>query len=142
MTLKRKLVAAPVVALGLVVGSSSAAFAHHCFNASRSAQGDAGAAQSNGWFTLTLADLFADAVENSDEFGLPPAQLSQVPAMVAAAEADGVPESFTILAHSTAASGTLKKDGAKQVADGRGIDFFDNAYIDQLIGAYLSVAGS
>ena len=142
MTLKRKLFAAPVVALGVVVGSSSAAFAHHCYNASRSEAGNAGAAQSNGWFTLTLTDLFADAVANSEEFGLPPAQLSQVPAMVAAAEADGVPSSFTILAHSTAANGTLKKEGAKQVADGKGIDFFDNAYIEQLIGAYLSVAGA
>ena len=141
MTLKRKLVAAPVLALGLVVGSSSSAYAFHCINTSRSAQGDAGAAQSNGWFTLTLTDLFTDAVENSEEYGLPPAELTQVPAMVAAAEAAGVPESFTINAHTTAAQGTLKKDGAKQAADGKGIDFFDAVYLDQLIGAYLSVVG-
>jgi len=141
MTLKRKLFAAPVLALGLVVGSSSSAYAFHCINASRSAQGEAGAAKSNGWFTLTLTDLFTDAVENFEEFGLPEADLSQVPAMVAAAEAAGVPSSFTVNAHTTAAQGTLKKEGAKQADDGKGIDFFDAVYLDRLIGAYLSVAG-
>lgn len=141
MALKHKLFVAPVVALGVVVGSSTAAFAHHCYNASRSAQGNAGAGQSNGWFTLTLADLYADAVANSVEFGLPPASPAQIPAMVAAARQAGVPESFVILAHSTAANGTLKKGEPKQASDGKGIDFFDSVYIEQIIGAYIGVVG-
>lgn len=140
MTLKKKLLVAPVVAFGVVVGSSTAAFAHHCINESRSAQGNAGAGQSNGWFTLTLEDLFADAVANNEDFGLPPADVGDIPDMVEAAQEAGVPDSFVVLAHSTAANGLQKKDDPKQASDGRGIDFFDSVYIEDLIGAYLSVA--
>ena len=45
-----------------------------------------------------------------------------------------------VVGSSTAANGLQKKDDPKQASDGRGIDFFDSVYIEDIIGAYLSVA--
>jgi hypothetical protein len=66
----RKLLAAPVIALGVVALSATSAFARECFNSRRSTEGNEGASRSNAWFTLTLDDLFGDAVTKSAEFGL------------------------------------------------------------------------
>lgn len=142
MRIRSKLIAAPLVTIGMVVGTASAAFAHHCINVSRSEQGNAGAEASNGWETLSLADLYGFLISSAGDFGLPPAELSDIPAMVAAAKAAGVPDGFVVNMHATASGGTEKKEGAPQNSDGKGIDFLDAAYGEQIFGAYFQVAGA
>ena len=134
----RKLLAAPVIAFGVIAMTGSAAFAHECYNASRSAKGNEGAAKSRAWATIGLADLYVDAVEHSEEFGLPAADESDVPAMVADAAARGVPGSFLIHLPSTAASGVY---GSAQSSDGKGIDHFFASYGGDIVAAYLCGAG-
>ena len=133
----RKLFAAPVITLGLVTLTGSAAFAHECYNASRSAKGNEGAAHSKAWATITLEDLYTDVVQNPGE-DLPPAEEEDIPAMIAEALARGVPSSFLIHLPSTAASGVY---GTAKSSDGKGIDHFFAYYGDDLIGAYLCGAG-
>lgn len=142
MRIRSKLIAAPLVTIGMVVGTASTAFAHHCINVSRSAQGNTGAAASNGWETLSLEDLYGFLISSAGEFGLPPADVSDIPAMVAAAKAAGVPDGFVVNSHATASGGLEKKEGASQTANGKGIDFLDGAYGEQIFGAYFQVAGA
>ena len=135
----RKLLAAPVIALGVIAMTGSTAFAHECYNASRSAKGNEGASKSRAWATVGLDDLYADAVENSEEFGLPSADEIDIPAMVADAAARGVPGSFLIHLPSTAASGVY---GSAKSSDGKGIDHFFANYGGDIIDAYLCGAGA
>jgi hypothetical protein len=134
----RKFLAAPAIVLGVVALTGSTAFAHECYNASRSANGNAGASQSNAWGTVTIEDVFADAVANSEEFGLPAADESDIPAMVADALARGVPSSFVVHFPSTAASGVY---GTAKSSDGKGIDHFFATFEGDLIDSYLCGAG-
>ncbi|HKY75751.1 MAG TPA: hypothetical protein VJS45_06410 [Acidimicrobiia bacterium] len=135
----RKLLVAPVIAFGAVALTGSTAFAHECYNASRSAKGNEGASNSRAWATISLADLYADAVENSEEFKLPPADESDIAAMVADAAARGVPGSFLIHLPSTAASGVY---GSAKSSDGKGIDHFFAHYGGDIVAAYLCGAGA
>ena len=131
----RKLFVAPVIVVGVVALSGTAAFAHECFNASRSAKGNEGAARSQAWLTLTLAEIYEDVILHPDEeHPLPPADLDDVDAMLADAEARGLPSSFTIHLPSTAASGV---QGTAHSSDRKGIDHFFTGYGGDLIDAYL-----
>jgi hypothetical protein len=134
----RKTMLTIALAVGVVVATASAALAHECINVSRNAQGTAGAAGSNGWFTLTLDMLYAEVVADPGE-GFPPADTSAVPAMVAEAESLGVPSELAILAHATAAGGR-GVDGTWITSDGHGIDHFVDLYFPQLVQAYCDNA--
>jgi hypothetical protein len=133
----RRTLLTAAVAIGLVGLTASAAVAHECVNVSRSAQGNAGAAGSKGWFTLTLSMLYSDVVANPDP-GFPAATQDDVPGMVASAESLGVPSSFVIHIQATAMGG--KGVPERLTSDGRGIDHFVDAYLPQLIQAFCDNA--
>jgi hypothetical protein len=126
----------------LVLVSSSAASAFECINTSRSAQGNAGAAGSNGWFSLPLEEVFFFLAASADdpEFNLPSADPSDIAGMVADAEAAGVPSVFLINAHTVAAGGLEGHDRNGVLADGHGIDHFPEVYGAQLFAAYCANA--
>jgi len=77
----------------LLIAGAGSAFAHECFNAKRSANGDAGAAASQGWNTFAedAAFFFPGLCDEG---------------IAILAEAAGVTPDTPILAHATMASGT------------------------------------
>jgi hypothetical protein len=133
----RRTVLTVVLAVGVVVTTAGAALAHECINVSRNEKGTAGAAGSNGWFTLGLEDLYVEVVTNPDP-GFPSATLDDVPGMVAEAESLGVPSEFVILAHALAAGGGGVDP--RLLSDGHGIDHFVDAYLPSLITAFCDNA--
>ena len=54
----RRSLRASLLSLLLLVVAASSAFAHECYNASRSAQGNTGAQHSDNWFNLTVEFVF------------------------------------------------------------------------------------
>jgi hypothetical protein len=137
--LSRRPLAVVTVAIATVALPSAPALAHECFNASRSAQGNAGADHSPRWETLQLADIFADV-------GLTPAQQA---AALDLAAARGIPTSVTIFI-GTHTIGTRPKTGEDTPSfgrngrdrDGRGIDHFFDRYGEQLIQIIIDVGGT
>ena len=129
-------------AAAMVLVSATAASAFECVNSSRSAQGRIGAAGSNGHFVLPLEEVFGFLVASHDdpEFNLPDADPTAIPDMVADAEALGVPSSFLLNAHSTAAGGLEGHDRNGVLANGKGIDHFPELYGLQLFSAYCQNA--
>jgi hypothetical protein len=114
---------------------AGAAWAHECFNASRSDRGDAAAGtHSQAWFRLVVADAVAEDVAN----GLYTAEQGQC--IYAAWTNGGGPASLTF--HAKGANG---QDGvlaehnphAGLKANGRGIDHFADAYGDLLVSSFL-----
>ena len=79
----RRILTGTAATAGIVVVAAAPAFAHDCYNASRSAQGDASvAAHSAAWQEVTLEtvvttflgqtqDVANCVVMNADEYGLP-----------------------------------------------------------------------
>jgi hypothetical protein len=124
-TIKR-VVAGTALSAGLVVGSGVGAWAHECFNASRSDQGNAMAGErSQAWFTLRIADAIASDVEAgwySAEDGA---------CILDAYTATGAPLSFTLHV-----KGAIGQDGVIGMhnrndelhVDGKGIDHLFDAY--------------
>ncbi len=145
----RRLLISLALASLLAVAIPASALGFECINTSRSDQGNAGAAQSNGWVTLPLAELFAFAIfivdnDLESEFGLPelpPRSPEQIPTMASLALAAGVPDGFLVNAHAVAAGGVHRNgDPSGVLSNGRGIDHFPDAYGEELIGAYLAAA--
>ncbi len=129
---------ASVLAAVLVAATAGTTFAHECFNASRSAQGNAGATHSANWTTESVAGLFF-AIH---EFGIPGVDeaLSPDEAAVAfeAATEMGVPAEVTIFTGkiTIGANGKAFTEGGK-AADGRGIDHFFAAHGESIVTAYF-----
>ncbi len=129
---------ATVLAISLIAVTAGATFAHECFNASRSAQGNAGAAHSANWATESVAGLFFII----HEFGIPGVTeaLSPEEAAVAAEAAleMGVPAEVTIFMgkHTIGANGKAFTEG-DQAANGRGIDHFFAAHGESIVTAYF-----
>lgn len=118
----KKRIAAVLVATTALLALPASAFAHECFNASRSAQGNAGASHSGNWaFTASLTDLVYFGMS---EGALPPLSDAQVAEVVEIASNDyGVPTSFTIFTGThTLAEGTPAMEVLGHAADGKGID--------------------
>ena len=128
---------ATVLATALIALTAGATFAHECYNASRSEQGNAGATNSGNWATESVADLFAFI----HEFGIPGVETPLTPAQQAvafeAATEMGVPAEVTIFVGKITIGGNGKAftEGGKAV-DGRGIDHFFTAFGGQLVAAY------
>lgn len=116
---KRSLAVA-AAAVAAVLGAATPAFAQDCFNASRSDQGNAGAAHSKSWVTVTVADF-----AHSPEF--PPG--TDPDCFVAYWSSHGGPASFTIRSNKTIGEGSSNPN----LANGKGIDHIDDAY-GQLLG--------
>jgi hypothetical protein len=114
---------AGVAAFVLAAGTASA---HECYVASRSAQGNAGAAHSQAWYTFSVEDF----ANSGEEF---PASIADC--FLEHWYAGGGPASFTI--HVKGANGTdgvLAEPSKQDKGDGRGIDHIEEAY-GELFGA-------
>lgn len=129
---------ASVLAALLIAVTAGTTLAHECFNASRSAQGNAGATHSANWTTESVAGLFF-AIH---QFGIPGVTeaLSPEEAAVAyeAALDMGVPAEVTIFTgkHTIGANGTAFTEGGK-ASNGRGIDHFFAAHGESVVTAYF-----
>jgi len=123
------------LAAAAVLGTGAAAYAHECYNPSRSEQGNAGASNSQAWFTL----IVADAIQGDADAGLITQQ--QADCLKAYWSSHGGPASFTIMA-----KGAVGQDGViaehnpneEIVTDGHGIDHLFDAYGDLIGAAYAS----
>ena len=130
--MKKQMIAA-VAGVGLMLAAiPGSAFAHECFNANRSAQGNAGASNSQRWLTVHIGEFYGDP-----ELGLTAQQAADAEAL---ALQMGVPESFTIfIGNHTIAEGTPSMDRNGHASDGKGIDHIFDAYGAQLVGALCTV---
>jgi hypothetical protein len=136
----RRLAVVTATSLAFLVPAGTA-LAHECFNASRSAKGNAGATNSQRWITVHLSEFFGDP-----SIGLSDAQQQQA---LALADERGIPSSFTIFigAHTI---GSHPKTGEPtpafgrngKAADGKGIDHIFAAYGDELIAIVIEVGGT
>ena len=109
----KKLVTTLALTGALLVVPATAAFAHECIVAKRSATGAVHAAKSGNWFTITAAEGFA-------EFGVPAANIDDA---VADWTAAGHPEAFAIFGRFTLAEGTgAHVNGA--TTNGKGLEHF------------------
>jgi hypothetical protein len=132
----RRLVVGAALAGGLVLGSGTAAWAHECYNASRSDQGNAMAgSHSQAWFTLVVSE----AIQGDADLGL--ITQEQADCIMAAYAGSGAPSSFTFMV-----KGAHGQDGLIAghnpnhglMADGKGIDHAFMAYGDAIFGSYAS----
>ena len=116
----RKLGFVGATVIATVVLTASSAFAFECYNANRSAQGNAAAAGANGFFTIE------DALINFE--GLCPAGAQVVIDGLAAA---GFETDLLINAHALMAGGLEKSDkGEELLADGQGIDHLSDEFFE------------
>jgi hypothetical protein len=130
---RRFLLVTAVAATALAL--PTAAFAHECYVASRSDQGNAGAANSQRWLTIQTAEFFGFAHEF---LPIQPMTAQQIAQASALATAQGIPSTFTIFVGShTLAEGTPA--ALKHAADGKGVDHIFAAYGEQLVGIALAV---
>lgn len=129
---------AAVLASALVAVTAGAAFAHECYNASRSVQGSSAATHSANWWTASVAGLF----EEIHLFGIPGVETPLTPAQAEvafeAALEMGVPETVTIFVgrHTIGANGAAFSEKGK-ATDGKGIDHFFATHGDAVITAYF-----
>lgn len=121
---------------GLVLGSGAGAWAHECYNASRSAQGNAMAgSNSQTWYTLVVAD----AIQGDADAGAITQQ--QADCIKDAYAASGAPASFTIMV-----KGANGQDGLiaghnpnkALMTNGKGIDHAFDAYGEEIFGSYAA----
>jgi hypothetical protein len=116
------------------MSSAGTAWAHECYNASRSEQGNAGASNSQAWLTVSVAD-FANSGEAF------PAALADC--FLSHWFAGGGPATFTIHVKGVTGTGGVIAENAPAatLADGRGIDHIEDAYgalLEASIGACLA----
>lgn len=115
----------------LTMTAGGTAWAHECFNASRSAQGNASAgAHSAAWQVVTLHTILTDFI------GLPPDLAACVEAKAPAA---GVPDSFVFGGKQSASNGVIALNNTNMVdkglaTNGRGIDHAASVYGPVIFG--------
>jgi hypothetical protein len=118
----------------LVLGSGAAAFAHECYNPSRSDQGNASAGgNSQAWFTLVLED----AVQGDVESGF--ITQEQADCIKAAYAETGAPGSFTLMVKGAVGQGgTIAANNPNDglATNGKGIDHAFATYGEQIFGSY------
>jgi len=129
----KKSIAAAALTCGLVLVGGGVASAHECFIPNRSDKGTANATKSNNWFTITLAEVFAEADEFLGEEPLTEAQIDQAVAMAVEA---GIPATVAVFGRTT-----LPVGGGGSSSDGKGIDHFFDSYVDDLIPIFYAVQG-
>jgi hypothetical protein len=131
-----RLGAGAALAAGLVFGSGAGAWAHECYNASRSAQGNAMAgSHSKAWFTLVVAD----AIQGDADGGF--ITQAQADCIKAAYAASGAPASFTFhVKGATGQDGVLADHNPNKglMANGKGIDHAFDAYGAEIFGSYAA----
>ena len=123
------------LAAALALGTGAAAYAHECYNPSRSDQGDAKAgANSQAWFTLVVADAI-----QGDVGGL--LTQEQADCVKTAYAATGAPASFTVMVKGAVGQGGViaaHNPNLWHATDGKGIDHAFAAYGEQIFGSYVS----
>lgn len=130
----RKLAIGITAALAATFLTAGPAFAFHCYNASRSDQGNAGAA--NGQALVSISELLADP-----EFvGLCPAGVTHV---VEGLEDAGFPGDIVLNFRTLMAQGLEKNGkGEEKLHDGQGIDHLSAEFegvADELIGEAFGI---
>ena len=132
----KRIARSTVLATALIALTAGATFAHECYNASRSAQGNAGADNSGVWETAPVGDVFGFITFVYGGLADPLSPAGQAAAAQAAIEA-GVPAEATLFFGPITIGGNGKAftDGGK-ARDGRGIDHFFAAYETELRAAY------
>jgi methionine-rich copper-binding protein CopC len=136
----RRIARASLLSLLLLVVAASSAFAHECYNASRSEQGNTGAQHSDNWFNLTIEFVFTGILPAESGIELTPDQLAWA---LDQADAAGIPSSWVIRIDKTLGfngKGELAPGFAMHDADGRGIDHAVAAYGDQLFGIFIEAS--
>ena len=110
-----------------VLATGAAAYAHECYNANRSEQGNAGASNSQAWFTVHVAEL---------TFGLSDEDATCV---LDAYAATGAPESFTIkIKGANGQDGVVDSHNPHEwkAGDGSGIDEIFAAHGADIVGSF------
>ena len=136
----RRIARASLLSMLLLVVAASSAFAHECYNASRSEQGNTGAQHSDNWFNLTIEFVFTGILPEESGIELTPDQLAWA---LDQADAAGIPSGWVIRIDKTigfTANGELAPGFAMHGADGRGIDHAVAAYGDQLFGIFIAAS--
>ena len=112
-----------------VLATGAAAYAHECFNPNRSEQGNAGASNSQAWFTVYFTELTA---------GLPEDDAACV---LDAYAATGAPESFTIKVKGANGQGGViaaNNPHEEKAGDGSGIDEVFAAHGEDIAGSFAA----
>ena len=117
----RRFLASVALATAVLLLMASTVFAHECFIANRSAQGNLKATNSSRWVTLTVADF-----AHSPDFppGVDP------DCFLAYWSSHGGPDSVTLRADKTIGEGSHNPN----LGDGKGLDHLEDAF-GPLIGA-------
>ena len=85
--MRRRLATASLLSLLILTVGATSVFAHECFNASRSAQGNTGAQHSGNWFNLTTEFVFTVILPgDGPPFHLQPASLRVAAQLFAAGD--------------------------------------------------------
>ncbi|HEX6515723.1 MAG TPA: hypothetical protein VF049_09110 [Nocardioidaceae bacterium] len=124
----------------MLVGGTGAAFAHECYVASRSDQGDAMAGtRSAAWETVTIEQIVTQFL----------GQTAEVAECVAESAPDaGVPTSFVFGAKQAQGQGGVIAENNPVLdtkglsSDGTGIDHAEVAYGDVIVGLILQCGGT
>jgi hypothetical protein len=117
----------------LFLGTAGSAFAHECFVANRSDQGNAAvAAHSSAWTSFTLDTVLREFIGLTDE--------DLIACVEAAAPAAGVPSTFVVGGkQAVGTDGVIMENNPNldtKAADGKGIDHAEEAF-EPLIGALI-----
>ena len=131
----RRLVASLLLAGSLTVVAAPAVFAHECYIASRSAQGDAGALHSGRWTQLPLPIIFGFI---NGIVGGPALTADQIVWAVNEAVAEGLPaDGWVIRADKTIGEGSANPN----LANGKGLDHLADSVGRQIVGIYFQALG-
>ena len=136
----RRIASASLLSLLILAVGASSAFAHECYNASRSEQGNTGAQHSENWFNLSLEFVFTVILPGDTGITLTDEQLAWA---LDQADAAGIPSGFVIRGDKTLGfngKGELTPGFDKHGADGRGIDHAVDAYGDQIFGIFFAAS--
>lgn len=147
----RRAAGASLLAVAALTLTAGTALGHECMNESRSAKGDAKAAESGAWTfasNVMLQFIIPDALGLDP---LTPEQLAEAQAIVAGQKASGgfdavYAEDRAILLRATAAFGTIKDGFTDKSDDERAIDHATadlaelDALLGHLVGIYMAVS--
>ena len=136
----RRITSASLLSLLILAVGASSAFAHECFNASRSEQGNTGAQHSENWFNLSLEFVFTVILPGDTGITLTDEQLAWA---LDQADAAGIPSGFVIRSDKTLGfngKGELTPGFDRHGHDGRGIDHAVDAYGDQIFGIFFAAS--
>jgi hypothetical protein len=136
----RRLARASILSVLVLLLAVSSAFAHECYNASRSAQGNTGAQHSDNWFNLTLEILYTQILPG--ETGIELSEDGLAWALQESAN-QGIPSGFVIRADKTIGvngKGVTVPGFEKNGANGKGMDHAVDAYGDQIFGIFFAAS--